>query len=300
MLRRRTHHAFLLVLTLLVATTIPLLAASPAPTETATASSAPRDVLFDESFRVREGGTLHLDLGSEAIDIRTVSGDRARVTVEGSGRDARSEFERRRFSARSEGRDLVVRTDPRRNHRSSRRVDARFRVTIEIPRRYSADLDLGSGSTEVASLVGNLSVDSGSGSVRLHDVDGGRIVLDTGSGSVRAGTLRGDVEVDSGSGSIEIDRVEGSFTADTGSGSIEIGVREGTSVDVDGGSGSVTIRVPRRAGFDLRLSGGSIRIDDALDFEGRRERRSVRGELRRGGATIQVDSGSGGVRLVAD
>lgn len=284
--------------------------------EVAVRTVSSRDVLFDESFRVREGGELTVDLGSESVTIRTVRGDRARVIVEGDGRDAEAEFERRRFSARADGADLVVRTDPPRRRWSMNRTDARFRVTVEIPRRYSADIDLGSGSVDVASLMGNLRVDVGSGSVRVEDVEGDEISLDTGSGSVRAQTLRGDVRIDTGSGSVSVDRVYGPLSVDTGSGSVSVGEVDGeTHIDtgsggvamtlrsaaasrVSTGSGSVELRLPRGAGFDVDLDGGSVRIDDALGFSGHRERDEARGRLGRGGPMLSVGTGSGTIRLV--
>ena len=277
-----------------------------------------RDVLFDERFDVRAGGTLRLDLSSEAVTVRTVAGTRARVVVEGDGRDAEAEFQRRRFSARAERGDLVVRTDPPRSRWSMRRTDARFDVTVEIPRRYSAVLDLGSGRVDVASLEGDLTVDVGSGSVTVADVDGRRIVLDTGSGRVRAGALRGDVRIDTGSGSVEVDRVEGPLsvdtgsgrvrvgsvdgpaTVDTGSGSVELTMRSAAAATIKTGSGSVTMRLPRGAGFDLDADGSSVRIDEALGFSGTRERDEVRGRLGGGGPALRVTTNSGSVRLVTD
>ena len=278
-------------------------------------SVSARDVLYDESFRVGEGGELRLDLGSESVTVRTGRGDRARVIVEGHGRDASSEFARRRFSARAEGRDLIVRTDPPRRWSSSR-SDARFEVTVEIPRRYSADLDLGSGSVRVASIEGDLRVDTGSGSVQVEDVDGRAVSLDTGSGSVRARSLRGDVRIDTGSGSVSVDRVDGSLVVDTGSGSVSVGevdgpvtvdtgsggvevaLRSAASAHVDTGSGSVTLRLPRGRGFDVDVEGGSVQIDDALDFSGHRDRDEARGRLAGGGPSLRVGTGSGTIRLV--
>lgn len=278
-------------------------------------SVSARDVLFDESFRVRSGGELRLDLGSENVTVRTVSGDRARVVVEGRGRDAEAEFRRRRFSARADGADLDVRTDPPRRQGSMNRVDAQFQVTIEIPTRYSATLDLGSGNVDVASLEGDLRVDVGSGNVRAADVNGREIVLDTGSGNVQARALRGDVHIDTGSGNVQVDRVEGALWVDTGSGnvavgsvdgpaevetgsgSVEMALRSATSARVSTGSGSVSLRLPRGAGFDVDLDGSSVRIDDALDFSGHRERDEAKGRLGRGGPALVVGTGSGSIQL---
>ncbi len=275
-----------------------------------------RDVLFDETFDVRSGGELRLDLGAENVTVRTVSGSRARVVVDGRGRDAASEFQRRRFSARAERGDLVVRTDPPRRRWSMSRTDASFQVTVEIPRRYSADLDLGSGDVDVASLQGDLSVNVGSGNVDVADVSGERIVLDTGSGNVRARSLRGRVRIDTGSGNVQVDRVEGALAVDTGSGRVAVGLVDGPSevdtgsgsveltlrsaatASVSTGSGSVTVRVPRGTGFDVDLDGSSVRIDEALRFSGERERDEAQGRLGRGGPELRVQTGSGSISVV--
>ena len=255
------------------------------------------DVLFDETFDVRSGGDLLVDLGAENVTVRTVSGTRARVTVEGRGRDAESEFGRRRFSARESRGHLTVRTDPPRTRRS-RRTNASFQVTIEVPRRYSADIDLGSGNVDVASMQGDLTVDVGSGNVDVADVDGDRIVLDTGSGNVRAQSLRGRVVIDTGSGNVDVDRVEGELRVDTGSGNIEVGLHSNTASVIDTGSGGATVRLPRGADLDVDLDGSSVRIDDALGFSGDLERNRARGRIGRGGPTLRVNTGSGSIRLV--
>lgn len=271
-------------------------------------------VLYDRTFNVRRGGSLDLDLGSENVTVRTVSGDRARVTVEGRGRDAEREFERRQFSARVDGDRLIVRTEPQRR---GRRSSARFEVTVEIPRRFDAALDLGSGNVQVASLDGDLAVSVGSGNVRVEDIDGRRVRLSTGSGNVQAGALVGDVEVRTGSGNVRVERVVGPLEAGTGSGNVAIGSVDGrASVDtgsgnvemtlasaapleVDTGSGTVTLLLPRSAGFDIDLDGGSVQIDDAFGFQGRRERREAEGRIGGGGPELTVDTGSGDIRLRA-
>jgi hypothetical protein len=272
-------------------------------------------VFLDETFRVRPGGTLDLDLGSASVTVRTGGGDRARVVVEGRGRDAEREFERRRFSARTDGDRLVVQTDPERRNWRTGRTDARFDVTVEVPRRFDAAIDVGSGSVDVGPLTGDLRVDTGSGSVRVADVDGERVVLDTGSGSVHAHALRGDVEIDTGSGSVRVESVDGELAVDTGSGSVDVGLVRGpvlvdtgsggvelalagaAPVEIDTGSGSVSLGLPRDAGFDVAVEASSVRIDEALGFRGRNERGRAEGQIGRGGPDIDVETGSGTVRL---
>lgn len=272
-------------------------------------------VLYDETFSVAAGEHLAVDLGSEAVTVRTGSGTRARVVVEGDGRDAAREFERRRFSAHADD-GLVVRTDPPRRLFSWGRRDARFQVTVEIPRRFDATVDVGSGAVEVESLDGDLVVDTGSGAVRVDDVTGKRVRIDTGSGSVQAGRLEGDVEIDTGSGSVRVERVDGSLSVDTGSGSVSVDLVDGPAeidtgsggvrvalasrdaVDIDTGSGGVALVLPT-LGFNVDLEGSRVEIDEALGFRGDRERDRAEGTLGSGGPLVVVDTGSGNVRLDA-
>lgn len=280
------------------------------------ARTAARDVLYDQTFRVREGGRLVVDLGSENVTVRTGSGNRARVIVEGRGWDAAEEFERRRFTARAQGDRLVVRTDPPSRRWSTASRDAQYQVTVEIPRRFSAELDLGSGNVEVGDLRGDLSVDVGSGNVSVASVDGSAAV-DTGSGNVQVGAVAGDLEVDTGSGNVQAGRVDGRFSADTGSGRVQAGPVDGpVAVDtgsgrvevtmarahpaeIDTGSGSVTVHLPRTADVDVEFDGGSVRLDDAFSFQGARERDEARGRIGRGGPRLHIDTGSGSIALRA-
>ncbi len=283
----------------------------------APARPASDDVLFDETFTVREGAALAVDLGSEDVVVRTVSGNRARVRVEGRGRDAADEFRRRRFTARAVGGGLDVRTDPPRGSWSMGRRNAQFTVTVEVPRRFDVDVDLGSGDVRVASLNGNLRLDTGSGDVQVDDVDGRQLVFDTGSGDVRAGRLKGQVEIDTGSGDVEVDRVEGRLAVDTGSGDVAVGLADGEveadtgsgdveiavagsdDVEVETGSGRATVRVPQRSGWTVDLDGGSVEIDRALDFQGRQGRRQAQGRIGGGGAQLDIDTGSGAIRVLS-
>ena len=261
--------------------------------------SAPADELFRESFRVRPGDDLVVDLGSEAVVVETTRGDRALVTVEGRGRDARREFERRRFTARASRGRLDVRTDPPRGWRMGR-TDAQFTVTVRVPERFDVAVDVGSGAVRVGpTLRGDLRVDTGSGAVVVGDVAGGRIQVDTGSGAVRAGRLVGDVSVDTGSGAVSIRSVDGPVRVDTGSGGVSLALVSEDPAEVDTGSGGVALVLPAGAGFDVDLDGGSVSIDRDLGFRGAIERDEASGTIGRGGPRLKVDTGSGSIRLRA-
>jgi hypothetical protein len=61
----------------------------------------------------------------------------------------------------------------------------------------------------------------------------------------------------------------------------------------------VRVSVPRGTDATLALDGGTVRIDEALGFEGRRESREARGRIGRGGERISVETGSGGITVSA-
>lgn len=163
-------------------------------------------------------------------------------------------------------------------------------------------IDTGSGQVTASRVQGDLSVDTGSGSVRVSDVAGNAIELDTGSGGITAtGLEAGTVDVDTGSGGVELLRVTApSVVVDTGSGSVEIELL--TDVDlleVDTGSGSVTVRAPANLGAAVEIDTGSGGIDLDFPLQVRSVRRDrVSGTLGDGDGVINIDTGSGSIRIV--
>lgn len=190
----------------------------------------------------------------------------------------------------------MVRTDPPRRTGWSFRREASFTVTIRVPERFDVDVNVGSGSVTVGALDGDLAVDTGSGSVSLADVRGSRISVDTGSGSIRTGRLDGDVSLDTGSGSVSVESVRGSLDVDTGSGSVRAARVDGPTTI---GTGSGSVHVGLAGGAELVASGGRVVIDEALRFDGRRDRDSARGRIGQGGPEVRVGTGSGSITLAA-
>lgn len=167
----------------------------------------------------------------------------------------------------------------------------------------SLEVDTGSGSVLVRGVTGDdVLVDTGSGRVDVSDVRGRAIEIDTGSGGVEGAALEVErVSVDTGSGSIELQTVSAmDVMLDTGSGSIEIELL--TDVDrleVDTGSGSITVYAPADLGAEVEIETGSGGIDLDFPVEVRTVRRDhVVGTIGDGRGEINVDTGSGSVRLL--
>ena len=165
----------------------------------------------------------------------------------------------------------------------------------------SLNVDTGSGQVSVLRVEGDVEVDTGSGRVDVEDVRGSEINVDTGSGSVTGLNLSaGTVRVDTGSGGIELEQVaSGDVYLDTGSGSVRVELLQDIeTLMVDTGSGSVTVWIPEGAGAELEVESGNGGID--LDFPvqiRRADRDHVVGSIGDGRGRINIDTGSGSVRL---
>lgn len=164
------------------------------------------------------------------------------------------------------------------------------------------NIDTGSGSVQVAGMDGDLEIDTGAGSVRVSDVTGEEVGIDTGSGRVDAeGVAARRINIDTGSGSIALRRSSArEVRLDTGSGSVEADLT--ADIDrlvVDTGSGSVTVRLPARLGARLAIETGSGGIHtDFPVMVTRRARDELHGEIGDGRGSIEIDTGSGSVRLL--
>ena len=131
---------------------------------------------------------------------------------------------------------------------------------------YVADLNGGvaevfdwyfnSGDVEIQDVGASVKAQSGSGSVRVHGVQG-MTTLGTGSGDIELQqTGPGDVKAETGSGSIRLHGISGALKASTGSGDIEAEGQPTSDWKVSTGSGSVRLSVGN-AHFTLDADTGS-------------------------------------------
>jgi lia operon protein LiaG len=164
-------------------------------------------------------------------------------------------------------------------------------------------VDTGSGSVNVTGMRGDyLTIDTGSGSIEVSDIEGSEVTIDTGSGRVEGERITADeLNVDTGSGSIELEAITvPDVFLDTGSGSVRVEfLSDVDDLVVDTGSGSVIVALPESAGaaVEIETGSGGIGLDLPLLLKSA-SRDHVVGELGDGRGSIEIDSGSGSVRLV--
>ncbi len=286
------------------------------------------DRSYNTNFRVRADGTFGNWGGDDPESFGDVlraifgSGDGERVTIRGSGSGLEAHADLHiRVPA---GQTLAIFHGAGEIEASN--IDGRIRLDSHAgpirARNMRGDLtlDTGSGSIELEGAEADVILDTGSGNVVVRDVRGDRITVDTGSGAVTGSGLEGrTVLVDTGSGAVQLDGVTADrLEVDTGSG--RVGLRRisaprllvdtgsggvdadlfGTveNVVIDTGSGSVNVRAPASLDATIELDSGSggVRTDFDVDVE-RKTRNYLSGRIGRGNGRIVIDTGSGGIRL---
>lgn len=162
-------------------------------------------------------------------------------------------------------------------------------------------LDTGSGDVSVTDAEGEVTLDSGSGEVEISGVRGEMVRLETGSGSVRATDVTARLlRVDTGSGRVTVRGASSpDISLDTGSGSVEVLLTSDVEqLTIDSGSGGITLGIPESLGAMLSVETGSGGVD--FDFPvtvTRRSRGRLTGQIGDGRGRIDIETGSGSVRL---
>ena len=192
---------------------------------------------------------------------------------------------------------------------------------ITVPADTTVRTHSGSGDQSVDGIQKNVDLESGSGDMRLNDLNG-EVRVHTGSGNVQAdlvagpvdaeagsGDIRvrskgpGDIHVHTGSGNIEVRDINGALRAEAGSGDITVDGTQTGAWEIRTGSGDVSLRLPSEASFDLDVSTSSGTLDVThpvtMTIQGRvREHpHTMSGKVHGGGPLLSVHTGSGDVRI---
>lgn len=283
------------------------------------------DVAADGTFGSR---VLRAELGEDGFTFSNTlrlggGGEQVRVTGSGSGVEAYADLRVLVPAGQTVAVHLGVGRIQVANVNGHVRAEARSGEVIASGVQGSLLIHTGSGSVTAADVNGHLRIDTGSGSVDLQEVSNGTLIVDTGSGSIDGTqlTVRA-LDLETGSGGIRVNQIDapelkvetgsGSIRADfvrardlavsTGSGSITLGLlTDVRNASLNTGSGSITLGVPRELGAELMVETGSGGIDIDIPLQvTMKKRSSLRGRIGDGNGRIQIDTGSGGVRLRAN
>lgn len=155
--------------------------------------------------------------------------------------------------------------------------NVRIDLMVRVPKKMHLKISDGSGSIEVANLMGDMKIDDGSGSIAIAETDG-FININDGSGSISASQVGGGMDIDDGSGSIDLQHIGGSMKINDGSGSIAAQDING-DVSINDGSGEIGLKTVNgnviindgSGSIELRLITGNVSIKDGsggIDIDG--------------------------------
>jgi DUF4097 and DUF4098 domain-containing protein YvlB len=216
------------------------------------------------------------------------------------------------------------------------RDNATISYEITVPNDTRVRSRSGSGSQALDGVRGPVDATAGSGDIRIGQT-GGEVHVSTGSGDIELERVNGALTARAGSGSIRALAVAGPINVRTSSGRIYVAQTSGGEVDVvassgditvtgagaplrihassgdivvDGqptgrwelgtSSGDVTLRLPANASFDFdaRSNSGDIRSNHPVTVvSGNLARRRLQGQVRGGGARVDVTTSSGSIRV---
>ncbi len=136
---------------------------------------------------------------------------------------------------------------------------------------------------------------------RVHSVagSGGQTIRGPLQGPVRIEDTSGDVQATTGSGGVRLTGVRGAVRARTGSGGIRIEGQPVRPWNLRAGSGGIRVSVTGDTPFEVDASAGSGGVSSAqtVNVTGERSKQRLRGTIRGGGPLVQLETGSGGIRI---
>jgi hypothetical protein len=181
--------------------------------------------------------------------------------------------------------------------------DERYRFVsisydLTVPDATRVHAIVGSGGQIIQHVQGPIDATTGSGGVRVVQVSGD-VRVTAGSGGVRIEDTPGRVQARAGSGGIEITGARSFVDARAGSGGIRIEGRPLDAWNLRTGSGGISVRVADDTPFqvDARAGSGGITSSQPVTVVGERSKNRLQGTVRGGGARVDLETGSGGIRI---
>lgn len=181
-------------------------------------------------------------------------------------------------------------------------VDAGAAEVTVTGTRGILNLDTGAGRVSVRDVAGDVTVDAGAGGVSLDRIRGDVLVIDSGSGGIQGSDIEvRELRADVGSGGFRFIRTKApSVEIETGSGGAHLELLSDVQrLDVEAGSGGVTIRAPATLDAEVSIETGSGGFHSDFEIVTRRMgRNNVQGRIGAGRGRIDIESGSGTIRLL--
>ena len=257
---------------------------------------------FERTLNVSGSPTVSITTGSGYIRLRPGSDTQVHIIGHvrasqvwfGAGLDSRVQQIIDNPPIVQSGNDITI--GERHTSDLFRNISIDYDVTL--PRSSSLTAVTGSGDLDAQDVGASIKAQSGSGSVRVHNIQG-PATLGTGSGDVDLEqTGPGDVKAETGSGNLHLRGVSGAVKASTGSGDIEAEGQPTSDWRISTGSGSIRLTVgSAHFSLDADTGSGSINVAQPITMQGSLNHHHVSGVVNGGGPTIRANTGSGDIQI---
>lgn len=189
-----------------------------------------------------------------------------------------------------------------------------------MPDRAQLRVETTSGRVKTREIGGFVDIRTASGDIEVVTARNGARCK-TLSGDIHIEKITGNADLKTTSGKIWVEGIKGSVKADTVSGKIEVEtfshaeeveiesisgniklrgeLSPGGIYKIDSHSGNVEIGIPSGSNFELRgeTFSGNIHCDFELKISGKIDRKKIQGMVGKGGASLNLSSFSGNIRI---
>ena len=179
---------------------------------------------------------LYVELGSGDLDLRC--DEVAQTTVDILGRNAEDVVVEQR------GEQIVVLAPSKKmGFMVGLGSSDQLRVSVSLPHGSRLTTKLGSADVTASGRLGDTRVRTGSGAVRLDEVDGDA-QLETGSGDVEIAAVHGELRIKSGSGDLRVREAGEDVALSTASGDLVVDTMRRGQLAAKNVSGDIQVGIP--------------------------------------------------------
>jgi hypothetical protein len=256
----------------------------------------------EKRFTVSGAPDLHLTTFDGAIEIKP--GDDSQVVVEIEKRGpTQEEIDKLQVDVKQDGNriDVEVKRPAREVVFGFGHMTPTARLIVTMPKSGNVIASSGDGSIRIERVKGHLELRTGDGSIKANSI-GGDVTLHTGDGSVALDGITGRLDLQTSDGSVTVAGQPAVAKVHTGDGSITFRAESGVEMKDDwsftSGDGSVSLYLPSDFSAELDASTGDGSVHSELTVAGndQQERKSLRGQLGKGGKLLKIRTGDGSIR----
>lgn len=271
--------------------------------------------VFKESFPVSNMESMDLKLAFGNLNIVGGSSDQGKITFQATGNIEDSETLSKRMNIQKKLNipNAEYRLTSTEGDNISDQVN--LQATLTLPEDMQVTASISGGHVNATNLTNSQNLSTSGGHIVLTNIKG-KTVAKTSGGHITGDQIAGTIHLSTGGGHIKVDNINGSLSAKTGGGHIEIQEASGSiTAKTSGGhisssvqkadgplqfttsAGNISLYLPTDISADLDVSGSSVSLSDAFNFNGTANEGKISGSINGGGLPVVINCGYGNVSI---